>query len=626
MALQMFRRMYSLETLDTRFIVPATAPPKEALEETKLDSNLLAQNGGHKRREPLEDAQPSRWHTLEFYPYFLVVFSAIPLMTAAVYNASKESHPNYSKFSGLLSDGWIPGRKDNTDAQYSSFRSNIPYLFLVVMIHPLLRKAYDSFWRAGTYTQVRQFSGAGNQLTMGLPATAAADARKEQRVSFDVGFAALFIAALHGFSALKIIGILYINYSIAKRVPRQYMPAVTWIFNVGTLFTNEMYRGYSYASLLSLFPGGSSFGAMLDSYGGLNSHWEVLFNFTTLRLISFNLDYYWSLNSRGNSPIEKKQLDPSNLSERDRVSIPAPSTDFSFRNYFAYTLYSPLYLAGPILTFNDYMSQLRYRPHSITRTRTTLYAVRFAVVLLTMEVMIHYLYMVAIFHVKPDWAGYTPAQLSMLGFFNLKHIWLKLLIPWRFFRLWSLLDGIDPPENMVRCMSDNYSVTMFWRGWHRSFNKWSLRYLFIPLGGSKIPGVWGTVRSVANSLTVFTFIAIWHDIQLRLLMWGWLVTLFVVPEVVASMLFPAKKWRDRPNAYRAICGLGAVANILMLMAANLVGFALGLDGIGGLVKGVMGSYSGLMFFWSACGCLYVGSQVMFEVREQEKRDGIRLRC
>jgi D-alanyl-lipoteichoic acid acyltransferase DltB (MBOAT superfamily) len=323
---------------------------------------------------------------------------------------------------------------------------------------------------------------------------------------------------------------------------------------------------------------------------------------------------------------KKKQLDPANLSERDRVSIPAKASDFSFRNYFAYAVYSPLYLAGPIVTFNDFISQVRYRPHSITTKRTTLYAIRFVVVLLTMEVMIHYCYMVAIFQVRPDWSQYTPAQLSMLGFFNLKHIWLKLLIPWRFFRLWALLDGVDPPENMVRCMSDNYSVTNFWRGWHRSFNKWSVRYLFIPLGGSKLPGFWGKVRTTINHLTVFSFIAIWHDIKLRLLMWGWLVTLFVLPEFIASKVFPARKWKDSPDAYRYLCGLGAVGEILMLMVANLVGFALGLDGLRDLVHGIMSTWSGLGFLLSACGALFVGVQLMFELRESEKRRGIKLRC
>jgi D-alanyl-lipoteichoic acid acyltransferase DltB (MBOAT superfamily) len=323
---------------------------------------------------------------------------------------------------------------------------------------------------------------------------------------------------------------------------------------------------------------------------------------------------------------KKKQLDPSNLSERDRVTIPAKNSDFSFRNYFAYAMYSPLYLAGPIVTFNDWISQQRYRPHSITTKRTTMYAIRFIVVLLTMEIMCHYLYMVAIFHAKPDWSQYTPAQLSMMGFFNLKHIWLKLLIPWRFFRLWALLDGIDPPENMVRCMSDNYSVMQFWRGWHRSFNKWSLRYLYIPLGGSAGKGAWGKARAVFSSLVVFTFIAIWHDIQLRLLMWGWLVTLFVLPEILASYIFPARRWKNSPDAYRWLCGVGAVGEILMLMTANLVGFALGLDGLEGLVKSILGTWDGQVFFWTACFALFTGAEFMFEWRESEKRRGIKMKC
>jgi D-alanyl-lipoteichoic acid acyltransferase DltB (MBOAT superfamily) len=289
-------------------------------------------------------------------------------------------------------------------------------------------------------------------------------------------------------------------------------------------------------------------------------------------------------------------------------------------------MYSPLYLAGPIVTFNDWISQQRYRPHSITTRRTTMYAIRFIIVLLTMEIMIHFMYMVAIFHVKPDWTQYTPAQLSMMGFFNLKHIWLKLLIPWRFFRLWALLDGVDPPENMVRCMSDNYSVMQFWRGWHRSFNKWSLRYLYIPLGGSAMPGLWGKARAVFSYLVVFTFIAIWHDIQLRLLMWGWLVTLFVLPEILASYIFPARKWKHRPDAYRWLCGVGAVGEILMLMTANLVGFALGLDGLDGLVKSILGTWNGQVFFWTACFALFTGAQFMFEWRENEKRRGIKMKC
>jgi len=187
-----------------------------------------------------------------------------------------------------------------------------------------------------------------------------------------------------------------------------------------------------------------------------------------------------------------------------------------------------------------------------------------------------------------------------------------------------LLDGVDPPENVVRCMSDNYSALAFWRAWHRSFNLWILRYIYIPLGGGVAKGG-SRVRAIANFLAVFTYVALWHDINLRLLMWGWLITLFVLPEILATIAFPAKKWQDRPNAYRVICGIGAVGNILMMMAANLVGFAVGLDGLKGLVQGIIGTWQGLGFLLAACLTLFVGVQVMFEVREGEKRKGIRLK-
>jgi len=242
-----------------------------------------------------------------------------------------------------------------------------------------------------------------------------------------------------------------------------------------------------------------------------------------------------------------------------------------------------------------------------------------------MEVMLHYIYAVAISKAGPEWSLYTPFQLSMLGYFNLHIIWLKLLLPWRFFRLWALLDNVDPPENMVRCMSDNYSALAFWRGWHRSFNRWIVRYIFIPLGGSGR----GTspVRSIGNMVAVFTFVALWHDISLRLLTWSWLIILFLLPEIICSkVLFPARAYKDRPTTYQMLAGIGAVANILMMMAANLVGFALGLDGLQDLVKGIVSEWEGYVFLLSACATLFVGAMVMFEHRESERRRGIVMSC
>jgi len=321
------------------------------------------------------------------------------------------------------------------------------------------------------------------------------------------------------------------------------------------------------------------------------------------------MDYYWACNRIGTP-------DPgSELTEKQRSTTFHPIETYTYRNFLAYTLYSPLYIAGPIMTFNDFMWQLA-RPTAISTGITVRYAVRFLATFLTMEFILHFMYVVAIkdTHV---WDGYSPAELSMIGFWNLMVVWLKLLLPWRFFRLWALLDGMDPPENMVRCMANNYSTLGFWRSWHRSYNLWIVRYIHIPLGG--------TQRVVLTSIIVFSFVALWHDLSFRLLAWGWLVTLFILPELAARQVLPPSKFVSRPW-YRHVCALGAVGNILLMMTANLVGFVLGPEGMAYMAHEITTSWAGIRFLLGACGCLFVGTQVMFEYREEEMRRGIYRRC
>jgi len=96
-----------------------------------------------------------------------------------------------------------------------------------------------------------------------------------------------------------------------------------------------------------------------------------------------------------------------------------------------------------------------------------------------------------------------------------------------------------------------------------------------------------------NYIVVFTFVALWHDISLNLLVWGWLIVVFMLPEIIAGYLFPRKKWLNRLTAYRILCGIGAVGNVLMMIAANLVGFAVGVDGLKSIVSGIFKDYSGM---------------------------------
>lgn len=68
--------------------------------------------------------------------------------------------------------------------------------------------------------------------------------------------------------------------------------------------------------------------------------------------------------------------------------------------------------------------QLR-RPIGIPIGIQVRYLFRFVSSLLVMEFILHYMYVVAIKDTKA-WPGDTPLELSMIGFWNLIIVWLKV--------------------------------------------------------------------------------------------------------------------------------------------------------------------------------------------------------
>ena len=90
--------------------------------------------------------------------------------------------------------------KDVSDSQYGTFRKNIPYMAMLLMFHPLLRRVYN--------TIIYPLKATGQSR----PTPEEADARLNQRASFDFGFALIYLVALHGVSAAKVLLILYLNY------------------------------------------------------------------------------------------------------------------------------------------------------------------------------------------------------------------------------------------------------------------------------------------------------------------------------------------------------------------------------------------------------------------------------
>lgn len=218
---------------------------------------------GQHRKKDASLARKLRWSSLEFYFYYIVFLICVPLMFKAVIDISDPDHPNYPKYERLLEPGLLRSRKvDNSDDQYASFRNQIPTLFLVLAGHQALRWAFDSLFTA---------------------------TRKEKRITYDMWFGLVFLFVIHGFGALKLLIIVLFTYGIAHLAKGSMLnPAMTWVTVVGLLFLNEKYQGYKFIWIHPSL-------AALDAWAGLLDRWHIHFNITALRLVSHNLDYYWSL-------------------------------------------------------------------------------------------------------------------------------------------------------------------------------------------------------------------------------------------------------------------------------------------------------------------------------------------
>jgi len=341
--------------------------------------------------------------------------------------------------------------------------------------------------------------------------------------------------------------------------------------------------------------------AWLDAYRG-EYEWESSVNLLVLKLLSFALDSHASakeLLAAGHAP---STIAWANHRQR-----------YSLSRCVAHSFYAPLFIAGPTITFDDFADQLE-TPRAMTGEPLAWYGAQLAMAMLMLEVACCTVPCFALS--RSGVLGTLEPSLgapAVLGTLNI--MWLKFLVIWRVARCWALADGIDPPENMRRCVNNHYSVASFWKSWHVSFNKWLVRYIYVPLGGKD--------RRVLATFATFLFVAYWHDVEAKLLAWGGLNALFIALESVATpalqkpilaLGLPTR----HPFLYRLLCAGGGAFVIILLMAGNMIGYSFGLSGAEALlgsaaspaaraeILGVAG-----FVFW----CLSVGALIMFEVRD-----------
>jgi D-alanyl-lipoteichoic acid acyltransferase DltB (MBOAT superfamily) len=72
------------------------------------------------------------------------------------------------------------------------------------------------------------------------------------------------------------------------------------------------------------------------------------------------------------------------------------------------------------------------------------------------------------------------------------------------------------------------SMRDFWARWHISLSTWFRDYLYIPLGGNRVP----FARNLLNLLIVFVVSGLWHGASWTFVIWGALHGLYIVVEAI----------------------------------------------------------------------------------------------
>ena len=236
----------------------------------------------------------------------------------------------------------------------------------------------------------------------------------------------------------------------------------------------------------------------------------------------------------------------------------------------AYALYPPTLVAGPVTTFNAWLSHIKSPQRQHTRPAVGAAVLRAAGLVLALEAALHYFPFFSVAK-HGSFRAFGPRAVAIFGYCAIVMLWLKFSAIWATFRAWALLDGVEVPDNMRRCVANNHSVSGFWRAWHRSYNMWLVRYLYVPLGGGKA----GPVLRLVNTCLVFLFVALWHDVNPELLIWGGLVGLLFVPEIAANALVGPGgplAWARGRWWFRFAAAGAAALNIFMMVVPNVVGY------------------------------------------------------
>lgn len=190
-------------------------------------------------------------------------------------------------------------------------------------------------------------------------------------------------------------------------------------------------------------------------------------------------------------------------------------------NFGTYAALFPQLIAGPVIRYTDISTALTNRKHSI---ESAAYGVSRFTVGLGKKVLISNTFgeLCAIFR--------ASGEKSIL-FYWIYALSFTLQIYFDFSGYSDMAIGLGRifgfhfPENFDYPYISK-SITEFWRRWHISLGSWFRDYVYIPLGGNRVP----KIRWFFNIFLVWILTGFWHGADWQFIAWGLMYAVLLIFE------------------------------------------------------------------------------------------------
>ena len=222
-------------------------------------------------------------------------------------------------------------------------------------------------------------------------------------------------------------------------------------------------------------------------------------SFYTFQSLSYTIDVY-----RGKVPVQRNPI-----------------------SFGAYVTLFPQLIAGPIVRYADVAKELDSRVHTwedampgIRRFlmglgKKIILADNFALLISIFRdsgeksLLFYWMYAIAfMLNIYFDFSGYSDMAIGLGRIFG-----------------FHFVENFNYPYL-------SKSVTEFWRRWHMSLGSWFRDYVYIPMGGNRVPK-W---RWFVNIFTVWMLTGFWHGAAWNFVLWGLLFAVLLVIEKLVPAL------------------------------------------------------------------------------------------